>query len=253
MARMALCYLPVLFLWFIFASQMQLSNKIAAVNSYDSLRIFLLVVSVAPYLIFDKRDWKMMLIAVAPAVVSFLFFEKILSFYEVGYQEMGIEEYGYELMQMRTLVAYVILSAASFTFQSIIHKNDVYNAQFAASLKEKSDEIEAQNEEMVAIQAQLSDMNNHLEKEVKKRTEELKISNDKLVRQNVQLTEYAFFNSHKLRAPVASILGLVSLIENKNATQEDHKVIIEKIQKSATYLDNVIDEINAILEGKKDD
>lgn len=252
-AKIALCYLPTLFLWLIFVSQMLFSDKVVTVNTYDSLRIFLLVVSVVPYLIFDKNDWKMMIVAVLPAVVSFLFFERILSFFGVGYAEMEIVEYGYELMQMRTLAAYIILSAAAFTFQSIIHKNDVYNARFVASLKEQSDEIETQNEELIAIQSQLSDVNNHLEKKVKQRTEELKISNEKLVRQNVQLTEYAFFNSHKLRAPVASILGLIGLLENKNATQEDHKAMIEKIKQSADYLDNVVQEINTILEESKDE
>ena len=251
-AKMTLSYLPIIFLWFLYITQLSLENDFVAISTYDSLRIFLLVLSIIPYLIFDRNNWILLIIGVLPSFMSIVFFEIILRFWEVSILDVGKPEQGYELMQMRTIVAYCILSSGCFTFQFIIHKNDIYNKKSAVTLKEKSDEIEAQNEELKTIQAHLSKVNNDLEKRVQLRTEELKISNEKLLMKNLQLTEYAFYNSHKLRAPVASILGLVGLMENKKATAEDFPIFVEKIKQTTMNLDEVIMEINTILEGNKD-
>jgi len=63
----------------------------------------------------------------------------------------------------------------------------------------ESDEIRLQAEEIKGI-------NENLETVIKDRTYELEIKNK-------ALEEYAFINAHKLRAPLARILGLVHLMK----------------------------------------
>ena len=70
---------------------------------------------------------------------------------------------------------------------------------------------------------------------------------EELEHQNKQLTEYAFINSHLLRAPLASILGIINLLKGTKLT-EDQKEYIEYLSQSSTDLDEVIGKINKTLD-----
>jgi hypothetical protein len=59
-----------------------------------------------------------------------------------------------------------------------------------------------------------------------------------------QLKVVSFKNSHLLRSPVASIIGLVDLIEEHGITSDHNKQIFHFLQEAITKLDNVIHEIN---------
>jgi PAS domain S-box-containing protein len=61
-----------------------------------------------------------------------------------------------------------------------------------------------------------------------------------------QLNVVSFKNSHLLRSPVASIIGLVDLIEEHGITGEHNMQIIHFLKEAITKLDNVIHEINDV-------
>lgn len=65
--------------------------------------------------------------------------------------------------------------------------------------------------------------------------------------QNDKLREIAWIQSHKVRSPVATILGLTSLINHEQPTETDPKVIAG-IAKSCHDLDEIIKEVNSLTE-----
>ena len=67
---------------------------------------------------------------------------------------------------------------------------------------------------------------------IKDRTSELE-------NKNKSLEEYAFITAHKLRSPLATILGLVSLIEMMKFEEED-KIVIAHLKESAKKLDKIV-------------
>lgn len=75
-------------------------------------------------------------------------------------------------------------------------------------------------------------INESLEKKVELRMEEL-------TRKNKMLREYAFINSHKLRAPVASVMGVVQLFPFTKLDEEQQQ-LVEYLNKSIKELDEVI-------------
>ena len=103
----------------------------------------------------------------------------------------------------------------------------------------KTEEIQAQNEEIMAQAEEIQGINENLEMLVKQRTAELE-------KKNKALEEYAFINAHKLRSPVASILGLVNLLA-KSEQKEDTKVI-EHLKQSADKLDAIVRSITTAIE-----
>jgi hypothetical protein len=70
-------------------------------------------------------------------------------------------------------------------------------------------------------------------------------------RQNRQLKEIAWIQSHKLRAPLARILGLVTVYKFTEDEQEKHEVF-DNLEKSALELDHVIHEITRHSEPAKE-
>jgi len=234
-SRIFLCYLPVCFLWFIHFQSMNNFQPVE-VSRYDNFRIFLLVFSFVPYLILDMRKWGLLFLAVLPTLISVLFFDQITSWIGIGHEQVGVPSLDYQLMQMRGLIAYIIVSSACFSFQSIIYQSDNYNKKIMKTLKDQSDEIEAQNEELVQGQERLNEMNAHLEELVLEKTKNIQL-------QNRVLTQYAYSNAHHVRGPVARLLGLIELTKiDKN---DNFPLLLKKIEEESLELDRVIKEVSA--------
>jgi signal transduction histidine kinase len=104
------------------------------------------------------------------------------------------------------------------------------------ALQASNEEIQAQDEEMKRI-------NENLEVMVHERTKELE-------RKNAALEEYAFINAHKLRSPVASILGLTNLIRNIEVIQSDKeaKTVCDHLEESSRKLDSIVRSITIAIE-----
>lgn len=81
------------------------------------------------------------------------------------------------------------------------------------TLSEQSTELMSQAEELKSSHEELITMNDNLEDIVTQRSQEI-------VEKNNMLEEYAFINAHKLRAPVARLLGIMQIIELSKDTTE---------------------------------
>ncbi len=106
-------------------------------------------------------------------------------------------------------------------------------------LEDQNHKISRQRFELEQAHAQINSLNQQLEAKIEKRTEEL-------AEQNHRLSAYAFFNAHKLRGPLARLMGLVSLwkeASNENEKQE----LASYIDQTTQEFDRVVNEIAIIL------
>lgn len=76
---------------------------------------------------------------------------------------------------------------------------------------------------------------------------EKKIYEQSLIIKNQQLAEYAFFNSHKVRAPLARLMSCVNVLEIESNVDPETRDILMAIKLSADELDNEIREIGSLL------
>jgi len=74
--------------------------------------------------------------------------------------------------------------------------------------------------------------------------------NAELVQQNEQLQQFGYITSHNIRGPVATILGLVNLLEQQlEGTDETAALdILKLLETTAAKLDQVVIDMNKILE-----
>jgi PAS domain S-box-containing protein len=70
---------------------------------------------------------------------------------------------------------------------------------------------------------------------------------DDLTRYNKDLEQFAYITSHNLRAPIASILGLVSIFDKANCGTPTNGEVIKRLEISAKDMDNTFRDINQIL------
>ena len=75
---------------------------------------------------------------------------------------------------------------------------------------------------------------------VHERTSEIK-------KQNERLMEYAYFNAHNLRGPVARILGLIYLLD-KDFPEDGYSDYKKMLKEAGEELDEVVREIRKRLE-----
>ena len=100
--------------------------------------------------------------------------------------------------------------------------------------------LQASNEEIKTQTEEIKATNENLEILVKIRTQDLE-------KKNIALEEYAWINAHKLRSPVASILGLMSLLKREEVNPET-RLIMNHLQSSTERLDEVVSSITSAIE-----
>lgn len=79
--------------------------------------------------------------------------------------------------------------------------------------------------------------------ELKKSEERLKHQNNELEKVNHELDQFVYSASHNLRAPLLSVKGLLTLIEQEEMEVPTRKRFIEEIHKSIQRLDGTIKDI----------
>ncbi len=74
-----------------------------------------------------------------------------------------------------------------------------------------------------------------------------KIFEQNLEIKNHQLAEYVFHNSHKVRAPLARLLGLAYLLNDQHPDISESKEMIEKIKTAADEIDRMTRHVSNIM------
>jgi signal transduction histidine kinase len=111
---------------------------------------------------------------------------------------------------------------------------------YAQLIQEQKNEIETQNTGLKEQQDLLSTLNERLELLVTERT-------SKLNNQNAKLLEYAYLNSHRLRAPMSRIKGLRNLMAYDPENSQQYEVYL---QQALDELDQVVESISLILQNE---
>ena len=93
----------------------------------------------------------------------------------------------------------------------------------------------------------LSCFNTDITKQKQEQFQKEKITAD-LISRNKDLEQFSYIISHNLRAPVANIMSLASLISSEEIFDDEKKLLINGLNTSAEKLDEVIRDLNYILQ-----
>jgi signal transduction histidine kinase len=129
----------------------------------------------------------------------------------------------------------LLMAVAVFMIVLIRTRYELFVKEIRArlALNASNEAIKIQAEEIRAV-------NENLEELVHQRTYQLEMKNK-------ALEEYAFINAHKLRAPVASILGLIPIFKSLPLNSEGVEVV-GHLKKSTDQLNDIVHSITKALE-----
>jgi tetratricopeptide (TPR) repeat protein len=137
-----------------------------------------------------------------------------------------------------SIIVFLLLGFFIFT---IINNNKLLKARNSEISAQQSELVE-KNQQIELVNKKMASINETLEQMVRERTKVLE-------EQNQKLSDYAFFTAHKLRAPLARVMGLVNLLRSKINTDE-RPVILDHLKSSSEELDGVVRSIsNTLHEG----
>lgn len=108
-------------------------------------------------------------------------------------------------------------------------------------IKEKNDELRTSEEELLASGEELKQINENLNQLVLERT-------TTLLNQNNTLIHHAYISAHKVRGPLARILGLINLMNVEPDLQSKGKELLQHLNTSANELDDTLREVRDSLE-----
>lgn len=111
--------------------------------------------------------------------------------------------------------------------------------QVNGEIQNKNKELTASEEELQASSEELKQTNENLNNLVNYRTQTI-------LEQNKKFIHHAFINAHKVRSPLARILGLVNLMRHEsNGNSEE---MLHRLGQSANELDEILKEVRANLD-----
>ncbi len=132
--------------------------------------------------------------------------------------------------------------------QEELHQNAEQTAQLNKDLMRVNKEIKEKNEELLASEEELTASGEALRKANENLNGLVEAKTNALLRQNTMLMQHAFLNAHKVRSPLARILGLVNLLGYEMNGNSNGKELVSRLNESATELDAVLKEVKANLE-----
>ncbi|NJL14832.1 MAG: hypothetical protein HC913_18760 [Microscillaceae bacterium] len=210
---------------------------------YLSPRIPLIMFVFFPFLFLDfNREraafWGAYLLNIAYVVL----YDPLHTLLGIDMAHFGLYLKNYGVMTQNS-ITFLINISMSFAF--LLELNRRYERRIRKlnkKLRKKNARIFTQNETLTLQKEEILALNNHLEAMVEERTQ-------KLSERNQQLADYAFWNAHKLRAPVASILGLFEVMQlEENRVGYPQDTLMLHLFNTVKALDQVIKHMQVLVE-----
>jgi hypothetical protein len=156
----------------------------------------------------------------------------------------GLWSYNLRKRTVQDALNYKTLAKMQNELHANAQKLDELNKHLLNVNKEvqmKNEELQAYGEELLASEEELKQINENLNLLVENRTQAL-------IRQNEKLLHHAFINAHKVRSPLARILGLVNLIKYEVKMEERGRELFDRLHLSSHELNDVLKEVRVNLE-----
>ena len=165
----------------------------------------------------------------------------------------------WEILWFQTLIIISTLLIIYWLYKWRVRSFKIQRRNLEKLVQERTEEIAAQNEELQAQsdaimesndllseqKEELHSLNNDLEHKVKERTLKLSTVNEHLNEVNRELDLFIYRSSHDLRGPVASLLGLSTILAMEKK-DEATLAITNKISQTAKKLNTTLNKLLTI-------
>lgn len=246
---------------------------------YFTFRFIILAACVFPAIFFSFREPFLLLSTTILTFLILMGHDPLHDFFGVPYRQNFLKESNYSFTNVVILITYGILMGAVMFLKWTSEESEERAANLIQELNqtnedliEKNTEIESQNAEILAQTENLNQsqtklqeayevieeqknllihQNMNLSTELVGINKDLTETNSELIKHNNELRQFSYTVSHNLRGPVASLMGLINIIDTREFSAENSE-IHQHIQTSVKRLDNIITDLSKIIDIRHD-
>ena len=246
---------------------------------YFTFRFAILGSCVIPWLLFSLREKKFLITCSMIGLLLLMCYDPLHHAFGVPYQQDKLKVINYYFTNVVIFVVYWALMAHIIFLKGLSETTETKNAQLIAQLNEANETLSVKNSEIQIKNAEILDQshilqknqdrlwnanqiiegqrrmllqkNQSLQSELVEANKILTETNSELIKHNNELRQFSFSVSHNLRGPVASLLGLLALVDQKNIKGENVE-IFRHIQSSTERLDIIIKDLIKIIDIRQD-
>lgn len=246
---------------------------------YFTFRIVVLGSCIIPWVLFSLQEKKYLITCSLFGFLLLMAYDPLHTAFGVPYQQDKLKLMNYYFTNIVIFLVYWALMAHIIFLKSLSENSESKNTELINQLNEaneslllKNAEIQLKNAEIVeqsnvlqmnqdrlwdanqiieGHKKQLLLKNQSLQSELIEANNILTETNTELIKHNNELRQFSFSVSHNLRGPVASLLGLIGLVDPKSMTGEN-KEIFDHIQATTENLDTIIKDLIKIIDIRQD-
>jgi len=207
---------------------------------YFQFRLILLISCLFPFILFRLEEKKYWMSLLAINFVFIVLYDPIHEFFGVGYYQVGFSAPNYNFLTYMVVVTFLILAGSTYSLKFSFEKYEQRNDLLIQDLHEANALILTQRE-------LLTQENRHLNHELVETNKQLTETNRELIQHNNDLLQFSYTVSHNLRGPVASLIGLMHLLQVDHRTEDERKIMLH-INKSLTSLNGIIHDLSNIID-----
>jgi signal transduction histidine kinase len=276
---MIFSWLPTFFIIAISIISKLVSPANITVNDYFDFRYLMVATSIIPLLLFSVSQKKSLIIGLLPGFLLLLFFDRIHDFFHIGFFQSGFEDSTYFMTNVLVMISYFTLSGFIYSLKSFSEKFELQTEDQNRSLSLKNAELEKlyhrleEQKNEIQVQAgelkknndrllevnrlvdlqkmELLHQNEQLELLVGERTKNLTEVTEELILHNNELRQFTYTLSHNLKAPTATLSGLLYLL-NKEIEEPEKVKLLNMIQETINGMQSMFKDLSEIIELRHD-
>ncbi len=228
---------------------------------YFEFRLTLLASTLFPFILFKLEEKKYWMMALSINFLCLILYDPVHQFFGVGYYQQGFNGPNYYFLNYLVIATFLVIAISTYFLKRGFEKSEQENELLISTLHntnknlaEQSNLLQVQQQKLLrandVIQEQrglLAQENFKLTKSLIEKNEQLTITNTELINHNNDLQQFSYTISHNLRGPVASITGLLSLMD-LNQLGPDNIPLIKHFKNSVHSLETTIKDLSNIID-----
>ena len=241
-------------------------------SEYYEFRFIMVASGIIPCILFRLSESKMLYTAIGFHFLAVALYDPLHNLSGAGYYQTGQVDGTYYFANVIVIFTLALLITSILSVKKESESSEEKNRELIRDLEQRSarnetqkEQIMQQSEILASNQQKLSEAyqvierqkellfreNRNLADEMVNMNKELTQTNAELIKSNNELRQFSFTVSHNLRGPVASLLGLVNLLDMDNA-RDSNREIVTYIRESAHQLDSIMDDLRKITDIRHD-
>lgn len=233
---------------------------------YFEFRLTLLAATLFPFILFKLEERKYWITTLTINFLCLLLFDPIHELFGVGFYQMGFTAPNYYFLNYIVLTTFLVIAISAYFLKYSFEKSDAENQSLILSLNSTNQNLKEQRELLLEHQQKLVDAsdvihkqremlaveNSQLNEEIIAKNKQLTETNAELINHNNDLQQFSYTISHNLRGPMASIAGLLSLMDvdqvgpNNRPLMAHFRVSFSTLETTITDLGRIIDIRNKV-------